>query len=232
MVVGSARAIGDAIKYLQQLEEFGLLELNFLVIWVPQSKSWQEMEWELAGKHFHWCRNTMLESVQYERSEIQLAKAVVQAQQQPDDSLTAAIASLYQALLDESTGEASRQRRKEALANYRKAHWTHVLQPLFEQISALIDPLERTLQSQLAILYDVLHDKALALRKRQFVDVYQPPDHRDKTITELLAISGQIVQIWKELSRCKSRFQKSAAAKRLPITNIPRFNNSVWTATN
>jgi hypothetical protein len=139
----------------------------------------------------------------------------------------AVLASIH--LLDTCNTFEHRKKLEEIKAEHQRIYVEKILQPLFELATTLPDPLDRAAHFQIAKLHALFDQNMFAVREHQGSDA----THRgDKSISELLAISAQLIALLKELDKCKTQRRKSTGTGGLPMSIFPRFAASDLTNNN
>ncbi len=219
-------AIRRGLDHLLKLEECSEFNLSGLELWAPTAKSWEVMEYALKRQLMDLYQDALRKSAMNDyQKDFDLPTGKSKSQPVLGE-LAAAMASLHDARLDNSNTAERHQNRKEAEANYRRAYAKHVLLPMFERASTLIDPEDRAAQCHFAHLCELFDHQMLLVQEGMFWDQRGARDRGDKSYTQLLAISSQILAFLKDRSPWKTRDPEVGSRKRAaddPFVTIRRL---------
>ncbi|HEX3655953.1 MAG TPA: hypothetical protein VHV55_09110 [Pirellulales bacterium] len=220
-----------AVRYLDELHRFRGLELFEVEHWVRAEDEVEALEFALDRGEPGWVKEALLQSLDTSTGSITVPQRHALVSTAPCDFSTA-VQQLHEALLGDSEGHISRATQRQALRAYHRLASQQIIEPMLRQAEAVSDPVERCLRLQLAQLNALFLEKMPTVRERLLRNGSQPaagsPElGHDKSISELLAISSQLLNIAKEVKTWNRN--TNPPPKRPPRTltiNSPRFANS------
>jgi len=218
-------SIQRAINELKDLKRYRRLDIHEAEEWIPLDADLESLRFALARREPSWIKDSLLNGIfsglgalGYEK----ISPVVIS----PPTDVAGAVAYLQEAMLG-TADEKSRQRRKEALHNYHRVVARRITGPMLRQAEATTDPFDQALQLQFVQLNAMFMERAPTVREQLMLGLIPRRDESlkygsDKSISELLAISGQLVSLAKEIKKWKPRSKPAPRAPTEPKTNHSR----------
>jgi hypothetical protein len=213
-----------AIQTLNDLKNFRRLDLLEVNTWKASAHDIQAIGFALNRTQPGWIQEAVLDSL-HAGQRMMLAKPGAAPGSAHD--LATATEHLHAALLAGS--EVNGQRYKEALRAYHRIASQQVTAPLLRQAQAASDLLQRSMRIQFANLNALFLEHLPTVREQVLGAVRSPREiskRGDKAITDLLAISSQLMVLAKELRQCEQRNPVPQPVRRPIPATFPRFKGS------
>jgi hypothetical protein len=223
--------IKQAIDDLVALKRFRRLDIQEIGQWSPKDEELAAINFALERGEPEWVKGAFLDSAYSGICSLGEKDKATKAAGTPPKDLPGAVAHLQETLIG-GADEKSRQRRKEALLNYHRVVERCVTLPMLRQAEAMTDPLDRSLQVQFAQLNTLFLEKAPTVHERIHQQMGQQREESaknegEKSVSELLAISAQMVALAKELMKCKPRTKTlTHGASGMQLVHSRRFADS------
>lgn len=224
MSMADPASMQSAIEELRALKRHRRLNIDEVHQWTPTESELETIRFELTRGEPNWIKGAFLDCVYSGVGMLWYGTEppVVVA---PPMDLAGAVEQLQEAMLG-ATDEDSRKRRKEALHHYHRVVARQITRPMLRQAEAAADPLERALQLQFVQLNALFLEKAPKVRENVLLGLTQQREEsvkgRDKSVSELLAISSQMVSLAKEMMKWKPRPTSPLRSSPLPKLNLSR----------
>ena len=223
-------AAGNAMRELKTLQAYLRLDLYAILRWRPSEQDVATLQFALSRGEIGWLREALLDSA-FANIRRLVSGTADAAAHTPATDLAGAIEQLHDAILAAPDAQ-NRQLYREALVNYHRIAMRQVTGPVLRQAETASDPLERAMLLQFAQLNALFLEKSPGVRELVLRGVARPKeslkDGDDKSVSELLAISSQLVTLAKEMTKW-NRTNPHSPAKRAtsPTLNLSRrFGNS------
>lgn len=211
--------VQQLLQLLEQLRKCRRLQIDAFRLWIPSVKSWTAITFAAERNQSQWLADAIRDSM-FDDSR----RVISQAAPETGPDLATAAAELYEALYEQTEREVSRERRATAIRNYRRAVQRELVGPLYESVQ-VADPFARTLRLQFAQLTGLFSEKSLLLREKlsrdRLVGSTGGEPTANKLFAELLAVSSQLVTLFRETSRCRSTV---SAPRLMPPALARRFD--------
>jgi hypothetical protein len=223
--------IKQTIDDLVALKRFRRLDIQEIGQWSPKDEELAAINFALERGEPEWVKGAFLDSVYASLCSLGQQPDRSKVVGSPPKDLPGAVAHLHETLLG-GDDDKSRQRRKESLLNYQRVVERCITSPMLRQAEAMTDPLDRSLQVQFAQLNTLFLEKAPAVHERIHQQMGQQREESaknesEKSVSELLAISAQMVALAKELMKCKPRTKTlNHGASAMHLVHSRRFADS------
>lgn len=209
-----------AVDELKVMARYRHLDIGELSQWTPSERDFEAIRFALSRGESVWIKDALLDGIYSGVGKLDHLKTKP-AMVTPPTDLAGAVEHLHETMLV-TTDEKSRQRRKEALHNYHRVVARQVTGPMLRQAEAAVDPLDRALQLQFVQLNALFLEKAPTVREQMLQGLSPQREESlkgtDKSVSELLAISGQMVSLAKEMTKWKPR--PTSMPSRTPTTKL------------
>lgn len=201
-------SIQRAITELKSLQRHRRLEIDEVDQWIPLDPDLETIRFALARRESNWVSAAVLDCIFSGRGTLCHQKTAPTVVAPPTD-VAGAVAALQEAMLG-TVDAKSRQRRKEALHNYHRVIARRVTEPMLRQAQETSDPFDHALQLQFVHLNALFMETAPTVREQVLQGIIPRGGEGfkngwDKSVSELLAISAQMVSIAKEMKTWKPR---------------------------
>lgn len=224
MSMADPASMQPAIDELSALKRHRRLDIDEVNQWTPTERDLETIRFTLARGEPHWIKEAFLDSVDPGVGMLGDGGAPPAVVAPPMD-LAGAVEQLHDSMIGDA-GKPSRERHKEALHNYHRVVARQVTRPLLRQAEAAADPLERAFQLQFAQLNALFLEKAPTVRENVLLGLTQRREESvkggDKSVSELLAISSQMVSLAKEMTKWKPRPTSVPRSSPMPKLNLSR----------
>lgn len=226
-----APLIKQVIEDLIALKRHRRLDISEISHWIPKDDDLASLQFALKRGEPEWIKAALLDSVYAGVNSLERPNAASRTLNTPPQDLPGAIEYLHEALLGVGD-EKSRQRCKEARQNYRRVIDRCITAPMLRQAEAAAEPLDGALLLQFTQLNALFLEKGPEVRaqilQRPMPTSGEPvKNDGDKAISELLAISGQLVLLAKEMMKWKPRSTPVLRHPPMPqFKHSPRFADS------
>jgi hypothetical protein len=228
------RGIKQAIDYLHELADYRSLELMDVMEWAIDDRDLAAMQFSLARRETSWAKDVIFDSLFGKQQPIDL----VQSTRAPAASadLAAELDRMNAAVFTDCTDTRSPEQRREIVRGYVHLAQKHFAFPLVREAQEASDPLEQSMWIQMAELQAAFLAKASAVREQWAGLPTLAPECSGRTdsVKEMLAISGRLLSLTKELSTCRQqRFPVAMGPQRPSMFDVSRrFGNWTWTGQN
>lgn len=213
-----------AVDELMALKRHRRLDIDELQQWTPAEIDLETMRFALARGETNWLKAAFLDCVYSGVGMLFYGTTKPVVVSLPTD-LAGAVEHL-QETMQGAVDKETRLLRRQALHNYNRVVARQVTRPMLRQADAATDPLERALQLQFVQLNALFLEKAPMVRERMMLGLAQqgeaPFKDGDKSVSELLAISSQMVSLAKELTKWKPRPMSAPRTSPVPKLNLSR----------
>jgi len=221
-------AVTEAVKYLEELGAFRGLNLLDVNEWTSHADDMGRIKFALDRSQAIWVKDAVLDSLHVGTNMLNFSQKSVTRDARPHDLVTA-IEHLQEMQLDENQ-DRSRRGRKEALANYQRMLMKHVSGPMRRQAQASPDPIHLGQQLVLAELVELFMQKMPTVRE-QVLRGEGPASaaqiSNNKSVSELLAISKQVITLTKEMTPSKRNPKITSRHRTGLVIDSPRFGTLV-----
>lgn len=196
----------SGIEFLNRLARFRGLNLSEVDLWRPLETDLDELRFALERRERAWIAEAVANSLfRCCGSMVEFREAPIEAA--APKSLAEAV-DLIERLTAEGGTDAGRRRLEEALGHYASATRRFVLGPLLRQGEASTDPMDRLMNFQLAH-FTTLFSYLAPRVKAEFVQLSKLDGEQlkrfDEAMDDLLAISGTLVTLTREMRRWKPK---------------------------
>lgn len=213
-----------AIDELLALKRHRRLNLDEVHQWTPEESELETVRFALARGEPDWLRSAFLDCVHSGIDMLWIVRPEPAIQSLPTD-LAGAVEHL-QETMQGAVDKDSRDRRRQALHNYNRVVARQVTRPMLRKAEGATDPLDRALQLQFVQLNTLFMEKAPTVRERMLLGLSQQGEESlkggDKSVSELLAISSQLVALAREMTKWKPRPMAAPPRTPTPKLNLSR----------
>lgn len=212
------------IDELVALQRHRRLNIDEVHQWTPTESDLETIRFALTRNESSWIKEAFLDSVYSGVGMLWYGMSKPAVTSLPTD-LAGAVEHLQQTMQGAADKD-GRDRRRQALRNYHQVVARQITRPMLRQAEATADPLDRALQLQFVQLNTLFLEKAPTVRERMLLGLAQPGEESakagDKSVSELLAISSQMVALAKEMTKWKPRPMSTPSRTPMPKSNLSR----------
>ncbi len=215
--------VQEALQYLADLGQNLDVNLYDLQHWTLEISDLKRIELGVSRREPSWVKNALFTS--FDKPNRELTSLLRPAIQPPD--MCTAYHEMQQAFL--ATGDAleSGKRRTAAIAAHRTAVERELITPMTRQAQKIADPFDRTMHLHYVDLCMLFGEQMLAVRQQSFAARQPNGQNADaaankQRMSELLALSKQLLTLAPRLQRCTTTNNLPPTASNRTLTGQPR----------
>jgi hypothetical protein len=200
-------ALGQVLSHLGDLHEYLGIDLDGLSVWDPSSQDLQRIRFCLEQGTRRHVRRALLASI--DESSVPL---IAPADRASPGDLVSARRQLQEALRKRHS-QATEERRQ-AWQDYQRMLQQELTNPLAEQASAAVDPVQRNYTVAAADIAQLVHAQTMTMTAKISDQIRDSSEGASplsaKDVKQLVALTDRLMNLGKEIDQCRRRFTARA----------------------